>query len=157
METIIICIVFLFLFFGLIGCVIPVIPGPIFSLMGLFIFHFFTSHSISLNLLMLTILVFLFTILDYWLQLYSVQKFGGGKKAIYGTFIGLLVGMFFFPPFGIILGPLIGALIGALIEKKNTYDSVKIALGSLLGFIFGTVLKISISVYMIYLVISILI
>ena len=52
---------------------------------------------------------------------------------------------------------IVGALIGSLIEKKNTYDSVKIALGSLLGFIFGTVLKISISVYMIYLVISILI
>jgi hypothetical protein len=154
MEIVVIFITMLFLFIGLAGCILPVIPGPIISLIGLFFFHFFTSYKIGFNMLFLfVVLVIFITILDYWLQLYGVQRFGGGKKAIYGTFFGLLIGIFLFPPFGILFGPLTGAFFGSLMEKKNTSETIKITLGAFLGFIVGAVFKLLISSYIIYLVI----
>ena len=59
--------------------------------------------------------------LDYWLQVYGVKKFGGKKKAINGTLIGLVVGMFAPIPFGFLLGPFAGAFIGAYLEEKEDF------------------------------------
>ena len=47
---------------------------------------------------------------DYFLQYFSVKRLGGGKNAIYGTMIGILLGVFF-PPIGFVLGPFLGAFI----------------------------------------------
>tara|TARA_B100000287_G_C20580154_1_gene760016 strand:- start:465 stop:779 length:315 start_codon:yes stop_codon:yes gene_type:complete len=97
---------------------------------------------------MLFIIVLFVTILDYFIQIFSVKKFGGGRISINCTIIGLILGFFIVPPLGILLGPFAGAYIGAIIEKnKNPF---KIALGSLVGFISGTFLKIFLSLYIIY-------
>ena len=89
------------------------------------------------------------TFLDYWLQIYGVRKFGGGRKATNGVIIGLIVGFFVIPPFGIVLGPFIGAYIGAKMEQNdNMSNPLKIALGSLAGFLGGTFLKIALVLYM---------
>ena len=53
---------------------------------------------------------------------------------------------------GIILGPFIGALIGAKMEGPDVKKALKIALGALAGFMVGTVLKLSVSLYIIYLI-----
>ena len=100
----------------------------------------------------MSILVIVITFLDYWLQVYGVKKFGGGKKAVNGTIIGLVLGVFFIPPLGIIIGPLIGAFIGAKMEK-NENNTIKIAFGAFLGFLGGSILKILTSGYIIYIVI----
>ena len=93
-------------------------------------------------------ILFFKTFLDYWLQVYGVHKFGGGKKATNGTIIGMLLGLFF-PPIGIILGPFIGAYIGARMDD-SVQNPLKVALGALLGFLTGTILKLGISIYIIY-------
>ena len=63
---------------------------------------------------------------------------GGKKKAVYGTTIGIILGMFFIPPFGIVLGAFLGAFLGALMDNQNNNQAFKIAFGSLIGFVFGT-------------------
>ena len=82
------------------------------------------------------------------MQIYGVKKAGGGKYAIRGSVLGMLLGFFLFPPFGILVGAFIGAYIGAKIEMDE--NAIKIAFGALWGFILGTLLKLSISVYIIY-------
>ena len=148
MDFIIIIIVILLLLIGLIGCIIPALPGPPISFSGLLLFHFFTSYNLEEDTLwLLAAVVVAITFLDYWLQVYGVKKFGGGRKAINGTIIGLVLGLFFLP-FGVIIGPFVGAFLGAKMEaKEDTNRAIKIALGALAGFLGGTVLKFAVSIY----------
>ena len=136
------------LLLGLIGSIIPVLPGPPLSYLALLLSHFFISEIQVDFVFWLAVLVFFVTVLDYYLQIYGVKKAGGGKYAIRGSIVGMLLGIFLFPPFGILLGAFIGAYIGAKIEMNQS--EVKIAFGALWGFISGTILKLCTSLYVIY-------
>jgi len=136
------------LFLGFIGSIVPVLPGPLLSYLGLLLYHFFIDRMNSDSLIWIAIAVIVISVLDYFLQIYGVKKSGGGKYAIRGSVVGILFGLFLFPPFGILLGAFIGAFIGGKIEmKKNPLD---IAFGALWGFAAGTILKLCFSVYIIY-------
>ena len=147
-------IISILLFVGIIGCFIPIIPGPPISYGGLLVFHFFSSYTIKENVLwFMAFVVLVITVFDLWVQIYGVKKFGGTKKAVNGSILGLIIGIFLFPPFGIIIGPFTGAFIGASMDRNSdTNKSIKIALGSLAGFLLGTILKLSVSIYSIYLI-----
>ena len=154
MDIVIICVVAFILLLGIIGCFIPIIPGPPISYGGLLVFHFFSSYTIDENSLwFMAFVVIAVTVFDLWVQIYGVKKFGGTKKAVNGSIIGLIIGIFFLPPFGIIIGPFLGAFIGARMEENSDVNkSIKIALGALAGFLVGTMLKLSVSLYIIYIV-----
>ena len=153
MEILILLLVGILLFIGIIGSIIPVIPGPPISFAAVLLMHFSTSYKFNPYLLLtLAIIVVFVTFLDYWLQIEGVKRFGGGKKATNGTIIGLLVGIFIFPPIGILVGPLLGAYIGAKMEDKNE-EALKIAFGAIIGFLGGTFLKLFISGFIVYKVI----
>ena len=146
------------LFLGIIGCFFPIIPGPPISYIGLLVFHFFSSYSIEENILwLMAFVVIAITIFDFWVQIYGVKKFGGKKKTINGSISGLIIGILFFPPFGIIIGPFLGAFLGAIMEESSDGNkAIKIALGALVGFFSGTMLKLSVSVYIIYIVFQVI-
>ena len=158
MDIVIICVVAFILLLGIIGCFIPIIPGPPISYGGLLVFHFFSSYTIDENSLwFMAFVVIAVTVFDLWVQIYGVKKFGGTKKAVNGSIIGLIIGIFFLPPFGIIIGPFLGAFIGARMEENSDVNkSIKIALGALAGFLVGTMLKLSVSLYIIYIVFQII-
>ena len=146
MSILILIIAFILLTIGFIGSIIPGLPGPTFSYLGILIIHFFTEYQFSTSVLFIIgIIAFLIFVLDYSLQAMGVKKYGGGKKATIGTFVGLFIG-FLSPPFGILLCPFIGAFIGAYMEVKNDKTrALKIAFGSFLGFISGTIIKLCLS------------
>jgi len=151
-EIIIFIIATIIIFLGLIGCIAPVIPGPPLCYIAVLLIHFFTTLSFTPIFLWLgAILTITVTLLDLWFQIYGVKKFGGSKKAILGTTIGLIIG-FFFAPIGLIIGPFLGAFIGEILNSSN--QKIKkpftVAIGALFGFIAGSLLKISIGVYISY-------
>ena len=154
MDILIICVVAFILLLGIIGCFVPIVPGPPISYGGLLVFHFFSSYTIDENTLwLMAFVVIAVTIFDLWAQIYGVKKFGGTKKAVNGSIIGLIFGIFFLPPFGIIIGPFLGAFIGARMEENSDVNkALKIALGALTGFVVGTILKLSVSLYIIYII-----
>ena len=154
MEILILIVIGILLLLGIIGCFIPIIPGPPISYGGLLVFHFFSSYSIQENILwLMAFVVITVTIFDIWVQIYGVKKFGGTKQAINGSIIGLIIGIYFFPPLGIIIGSFLGAFIGARIEENSDRSkAIRIALGSIAGFFAGTMLKLSVSIYISYFV-----
>jgi len=141
-------LIFICLLVGVIGSVIPVLPGPPISYLGLLLSHFFINTMDSNSLFWIGVVVVVVTVLDYYLQIYGVKKAGGGKYAIRGSIAGMLLGIFLFPPFGILIGAFIGAYLGAKMEANK--NEVKIAFGALWGFVAGTVLKLCTSFYIIY-------
>ena len=85
-------------------------------------------------------------LLDYFIPALGTKKFGGSRKGIIGSSIGLILGLLFFPPLGIIVGPFVGAFIGELIhDSSNNKRALKAALGSFIGFLFSTGLKFLVS------------
>jgi len=151
METVIFIIALVLLVLGLLGSLIPGLPGPPLSFIGILLIHFFTGTQFSTSFLLtwafIVILVFL---LDYFMQVWGVKKFGGGRKAILGTFLGLFMGLLL-PPLGLLIGPFIGAFIGALLEVQddNTW-ALKVAIGSFIGFVTGIILKLVVSSVLLY-------
>ena len=155
MELFFITIVILLLFIGVIGSFFPAIPGPPISYGALLLSHFYIFPlKDKSDLWLWALIVVIVTILDFWVQIYGVKKFGGGKKAINGSILGLIIGIFFIPGIGLILGPFLGAFIGAKIEGENVNNALKIAFGAFTGFILGTLLKLLLSLYIIYIIID---
>ena len=85
-------------------------------------------------------------ILDYIIPAMGTKRFGGSRAGIIGTSIGLIIGLIFLGPFGIIIGPFLGALFGELINKSEFNKAFKAAFGSFLGFIASTFIKFVIAV-----------
>ena len=154
MVTVILIIAFVLLILGLLGSIIPGLPGPPLSFIGILLIHFFTGTQFSTSfLLSWAVIVILVFLLDYFIQVWGVKKFGGGRKAILGTFLGLFMGLLF-PPVGLLIGPFIGAFIGALLEVQDDTRALKVAIGSFIGFVTGTILKLVVSSVLLYYAIS---
>ena len=87
MDIIIICVVSFILLLGIIGCFVPVMPGPPISYGALLVFHFFSSYNIDENTLWIwALIVIAVTVFDLWVQIYGVKKFGG-EAVIAGNII----------------------------------------------------------------------
>ena len=151
MATVIFIIAFVLLILGLLGSIIPGLPGPPLSFIGILLIHFFTGTQFSTSfLLSWAVIVILVFLLDYFMQVWGVKKFGGGRKAILGTFLGLFMGLLF-PPVGLLIGPFIGAFIGALLEvQDDNTRALKVAIGSFIGFVTVTILKLVVSSVLFY-------
>lgn len=135
---------------GLCGCILPVIPGPPISFVGLLMLQLSNKHPFTAEYMwLLVVIVAVVTIVDNVVPVWSTKKFGGSKWGTWGAVVGLIAG-FFFAPWGIIAGPFLGAVIGELISGKDSAVAFKSGFASLLGFIFGTGLKLATSGWITY-------
>lgn len=151
LDIILIIFGVLFLIIGLAGCIIPAIPGPPLTYVALLLLQFTEKYQFSTEFMILWAgIAIVITILDNVIPVWGTKKYGGGKKAIWGSIIGLLIGMFLFPPIGIIVGPFLGAVVGELIDGKETTAAIKSGFGAFVGFLGGTILKLISSGMMIY-------
>lgn len=137
---------------GIIGAVVPVLPGPILSWLGYLCLRFALPEKVGWTGVIITlILAIIITVIDNYIPIYGAKKLGSSKYGIYGGIIGLLIGMFFFPPIGIILGPFVGTIAGDLIAGNTIKMALKSGTGSLIGFLVGTFVKLCFSVTLIIL------
>jgi len=135
------------LIIGLIGCVIPGIAGPPFSFLALILL------SAAKNwepfgpefLVLMAVLTVVVTALDYIVPAAGAKKFGASKAGFWGAVIGLLAGLIWFPPFGMILGAFLGAILGELTVGKEGHEALKAGWGVFMGVMFGMILKLILS------------
>lgn len=138
----------LLMILGIIGCLVPVLPGPPFSFLGIIFLHLSKfGHFTNIALITMGSIALVVTILDYVVPVWGTKKFGGSKYGIRGATIGLVIGLFL-GPLGLIIGPLLGAFAGELIFKDDINYALKAGFGSLVGFLTGIGLKLAASFIM---------
>ncbi len=139
---------------GIVGCLLPAIPGPPLSYVSILLLYLFNNQDYEITgkfLVIWIVLVAAVTILDYVAQPYFTKITGGSKLAVRCSIAGLIAGMIFFPPVGIIIGPFIGAFVAEfIINKKPLKNSLAAAGGAFLGFVLGTGLKLAVSGTLLY-------
>jgi len=139
------------LIIGIIGCILPILPGQILSWSSLLILQLQSDPPFTARFLVIWALITaLVSFLDYIVPIWGTKKLGGSKLGIWGATVGVILGIFFFPPVGLIVGPFVGAVVGELIAGKNSNTALKAGFGSFLGFIAGTAMKLAISFIMGY-------
>ena len=139
-----------FLIAGLIGCILPIIPGPPLSYIALLTLQVTRFASFSAKFLLIaTIVTVIVTVLDYIFPVWSTNKFGGSRSGTIGTIVGLVFGLFFLP-WGIIAGSFTGAVVGELIAGRNTNTALRSGFGSFIGLLFGVAMKLTVSAVFTY-------
>lgn len=127
---------------GLVGCIVPMLPGPPISYAGLVLLHFTDKVQFSTTQLLIWLfIVIVVQVLDYLTPMLGAKHYGGSKWGNWGCLAGTFIGIFLFPPWGIIIGPFLGAFIGEMLGGKNSNDAFKAGFGTFIGFLFGTIIK----------------
>ena len=135
---------------GLVGLVLPGLPGAPLILLGLILGAWaenFTHIGLG-TILTLTLLAGLTYAVDFWATILGAQKFGASKRAIIGALIGVAAGLFLGLP-GVIFGPFIGAVIGELSARRGLQQATRAGIGATIGLVLGAALKIAMAFAMI--------
>lgn len=157
MEYLIFLLAVICIIIGIVGDVVPGLPGVPISYAAMLLLHFFTDITYSNETLIIYgVLCAVITIVDYFVPIWGTKKFGGTKAGVRGSTIGLVVGVVVLPILGIVIGPfgligiLAGPFVGAYIGEKmsGVDDSLawRSAIGSFVGFVAGTLLKVVYSI-----------
>ncbi|HHV71586.1 MAG TPA: DUF456 domain-containing protein [Clostridia bacterium] len=136
---------------GYLGIFLPVLPGFPLILIGIFVYALttgFTSITVPWLLLFL-FLTLLGLVGDYLVGLFTVKKMGASKHGIYGALLGSIVGLALGGLPGLIIGQLAGMVLGEIYYGKEIRGSLRLGVGVFLGYILGTVYKLTIATIMV--------
>ncbi|WP_299670223.1 DUF456 domain-containing protein [uncultured Polaribacter sp.] len=148
MDIFLLILGFLLVILGIIGAVLPVLPGTLTGWVGLLVLHFTSIIPMNWTFLGITLGVALvILILDYVIPAIGTKRFGGSKYGVYGTTIGLVIGLFTPIPFGILIGAFLGAFIGELMyNSKDKKRAIKASFGSFIGLLASATIEFSVAV-----------
>ena len=149
MDILLIILSAICLLLGLCGCILPALPGPPVAYIGLLLLHFTDKAQFSTTQLLVWLAVVIaIQILDNFIPMLGTKYTQGSKWGSWGAFIGSIVGLYFLP-WGLLAGPFLGAFLGELLGNRTLGQALKSGAGSLLGFLFGTVVKLILCSYFI--------
>lgn len=137
---------------GLLGCLIPILPGHLVIFAGAIAHRLMLGEQSGLHwwsFLILFLLLVISQVFEFMSGAAGTRWFGGSKWGAWGALLGGIVGMFFFP-FGLLLGPLIGSLLfEKFFAKKETTPAVVSGVGSVLGTLAGMAIKFGVGIVMV--------
>jgi hypothetical protein len=138
---------------GMAGAVYPILPGALAIYAAFFVYGFMVSFEPFgwLFWTIQTLIVAVLFLADYAVNAWGVKRYGGSRASVVGSTIGVLVGPFVIPAFGLVIGPFAGAVIGELLTGSDLDRSVKVGWGSLVGLFTSVVVKIALQAVMILL------
>lgn len=158
MDILLLILGFSCMIIGIFGSFLPVLPGPSISWIGLLLLY--STNAVPTNYWILGIallITIIISVFDYVFPSRGTKKFGGSSYGIWGTNIGLIIGILAPIPFGFLLGPFIGALIGELIfDSKDHKRALKVATGSFIGLLASSFMKFMVCVMYLGLFITII-
>lgn len=151
-PTIVIIIVWMLLLGGLAGTILPGLPGVGFVFGGILLYAlYFGMDTVGTTTLILLGAVTIFSfVIDFLASLYGAARFGATRSGIVGSIAGGLAGLLFLSLPGLLLGTFFGAVVGEFfIAKKSLQHALRAGMGSVLGFLAGSVIKFVLSCIMV--------
>lgn len=155
MNAFLITLAILLAIIGIVGSVVPGLPGPPISWAALLVLHFTALAEPSVQVLVVTAVVAaVITVLDYVIPSLSTKKFGGSKAGVWGCNVGLIIsiiGLPFGPQglLGVIVWPFVGAFVGETLNHKPTKEALRAAWGAFVGFLCGTGIKLAYGIFVV--------
>ena len=147
MDILIMVLAIILMVGGIAGCVLPILPGAPLAYAGLLLLHFTDlAHFSAAQLIVWLIVVVVLQVVDYITPLLGSKYSGGTSFGNRGCVAGTLLGLFFMP-WGIILGPFLGAVAGEMMGGSDFPHAVRAGIGTLIGFLLGTLLKVIVCFY----------
>jgi uncharacterized protein YqgC (DUF456 family) len=127
---------------GLVGLVMPALPGAPLIFAGIFSIAWADGFARIgwPGLLTLAMITLLISVLDFAAEIVGAKKFGASYWGLLGAFLGFVAGLAFLP-FGIIVGPVVGAILFEYLKEPDFKRAGKVGIGTFLGFVIGTALK----------------
>lgn len=138
---------------GLFFTLYPILPGVFFVTAGIVIYGFTAGWDVFpvwFWVVQLVLIILNFAI-DWIASLFGIKRAGGSKKAVWGSVIGMLIAPFLMGPIGILVGPFTGAMIGESLHVKEAKHIARVGIASLMGFLFGTMIKLTLVLLQIFL------
>ncbi|MFW6293421.1 MAG: DUF456 domain-containing protein [Spirochaetota bacterium] len=131
-----------FLVVGVIGCIVPALPGPLLAYLALILISIPGAWAVLpvWVLVALGVLAVATMILDNVLPALSSKKAGASRAGIWGSIVGMIVGSFF-TPIGTIIGAFVGALAGEIVFNPANREPLKAAAGVFRGTVLAIMLK----------------
>jgi len=135
---------------GLAGTILPALPGLplVFAGMLLGAWAGGFEHIGIPVVVVLAVLTLFSLVVDFWATALGARRVGASRMAVAGAIIGTFVGIFF-GFIGLFAGPFIGALAGELLHGRRIGRATRVGLGTWLGIVFGTALKLALAFTMI--------
>ncbi|HWU77380.1 MAG TPA: DUF456 domain-containing protein [Rhodanobacter sp.] len=135
---------------GLAGSILPALPGIPMVFGGIWLAAAVDGyrHLGLWWLLIIGMIGLLGVIVDFVAGTLGAKRVGASSRALWGAAIGTFAGMFFGIP-GLLFGPFVGALLGELASGTSVLRSTHVGVGTWLGLVFGTLLKLVLSFLMI--------
>jgi uncharacterized protein YqgC (DUF456 family) len=137
---------------GLVGCILPVLPGHLILLIGVIAHRLMFQENSGLqwwSFLVLGVLMAVSQTFEMLSGAAGAKWFGGTRWGALGALVGSIVGLFFLP-FGLLLGPLAGAFVGEIVfAKKPSHHAAYSGVGSVVGTLAGMGFKIVIGLMMV--------
>ncbi len=132
---------------GLIGCILPILPGPIIGWVSLLMIFFAGgAELLSVPLLAgMAALALAGTVTDQILPAAASKHAGAGRAGVIGSIAGMILGMIFFPPLGLIIGAFLGALLGELVFHRENEHPFRSAFAVLRGTLLATIVKLAVT------------
>ncbi|MBN2000729.1 DUF456 domain-containing protein [candidate division KSB1 bacterium] len=134
---------------GIIGCILPIIPGPPLSFLALLLLMAIKGWDVNL-LIVMGIITIAVTVMDYIVPAAGAKKYGASKAGVWGSVVGMLIGLVFFPPWGLFIGAFLGAVVGEMLVGKHGKNALKAGWGVFVGTLLAIVLKLAACVTMFY-------
>lgn len=152
LEGITIVISSILMLLGLAGSILPILPGPPLSFIGLFLLALLKHFSPPLTptlVIVLAIVTILVIVMDYVIPLLGAKKYGASKWGVWGSVLGMAIGIFW-SPFAMLLGAFIGAVVVEWLVWKTKGEALRAGWGVVVGTLFATVLRLGVSGMMTY-------
>lgn len=150
-DTVILIIVFIFMFLGLLGTFLPLIPGIPLIFISITAYAWYEGFNLITPKLiaLFAVLTILSAVINYIATVLGAKHFGSSSYGVAGAFIGAVVGIFILPPLGIFIFPWLGAAIGEYLKNNDLNMALKAGLGAVAGIVSSIIFNILLALIMI--------
>lgn len=154
MELVLWVIISLLFVLSIAGIFLPVLPDTVLLWAGFLLYHFFVADpgmglpaAFWWGMAILSVLLYAADVLT---NLFFVKKYGGSRLSALAAVIGVLLGVFLFPPLGMIVLPFVFVVgVELFVQKRSLEEAARVGVGSLVAFLGSAVVKVLVQLGMI--------